>query len=853
MKKLLLLLTLSACVAPSWGVTLTPAEALSRLYASPDNAARHVAPSANTQLKFTVMTPQANPAIYVFSQPDNSLMFVGADDLALPLLGYTDTSVNGDIPPQLQGWLDNYALEIGQASKAAAHGATSPEAKSAPGEATPARSQTSRPPVFCLLPSNWNQSTPYNNLCPTVNGNKCYTGCTATAAAQIMNYHKYPSQGTGSITYTPNEGRSGNGLYTSPLSLDFSTVTFDWDNMVANYETTSTTSAQQTAVATLMKAVGYAAQMDYGTNASGAAASVCLQGMKDYFGYNTAGINLSRQNFSLEAWENLLYENLGKVGPVLYSGFNLTSAGHAFVCDGYYGGYYHFNWGWGGSYNGFFTLTALTPAGEGIGGNGSGDYSFDQNVCLNITKPDGATIEIDIAPFYTRGNLTASIDGSFLVISSDQNWAALNQSSQTHKETFAARIVGEDGEEYLLPWYYSYSELPPNYGMRTLNFPLNVTLPDGSYKVYLMCKAYGAPDSEFTPTSTTVGSVDFARLIVNDGNFSVEAVEPPSLEITDFEVETALYLFTDFRISYTVANTSEVEILDGVQPYIYTKTTASASNAALRAASTPGTSMAAVGDGVLYDLLPGDGKSYTQTSGMTCYTASVPSGQVYIGLRSSNTGQILAEKAVTLGNKPASPSLSLNRFNFEGNANSADANDLRFNVGVSCASGYMAAPVRVVIFPKQTGTVYSITDLKSNSLFLSAGQSEDVTVAGAFPQGETGKSYFAIPYNGSNQLGSNRVYFTVGTQVSSTDEVNDGLSDAPVAITLDRATSAILVSAPQDILSLEVYSIDGRLMTAEGVINGDCGAIPVTGLPAGILIVRVTLSDGTLATAKLAN
>ena len=58
---------------------------------------------------------------------------------------------------------------------------------------------------------------------------------------------------------------------------------------------------------------------------------------------------------------------------VLYSGFN-ESSGHQFVIDGYDGkGFFHVNWGWGGSEDGYFTLATLNPDAKGIGGGPSGN------------------------------------------------------------------------------------------------------------------------------------------------------------------------------------------------------------------------------------------------------------------------------------------------------------------------------------------------------------------------------------------------------------------------------------------------------------------------------------------------
>ena len=47
--------------------------------------------------------------------------------------------------------------------------------------------------------------------------------------------------------------------------------------------------------------------------------------------------------------------------PVQVSGHG--SGGHAFICDGYNPNTdkFHFNWGWGGSYDGWFDMALLTP------------------------------------------------------------------------------------------------------------------------------------------------------------------------------------------------------------------------------------------------------------------------------------------------------------------------------------------------------------------------------------------------------------------------------------------------------------------------------------------------------------
>lgn len=853
-KTILLSFTLTAGMLCAWGTPLTPEQALSRLEGSTNGALRISGNNKPTLLR-TVNTPDNTPAIYLFSRNDNSIMFVGADDLAEPMLGYTDVTPSGEMPPQLEWWLSEYARQIGHTEAAIKRlPAGQADRQTDTPHAQPLAS-TIRPAVWNFVPTTWNQDSPYNNLCPTVNGTRCYTGCTATAAAQVMKYHNYPPKGNGTKTYTPNQGISGSGLYTSQLSLDLSNVTFDWDNMLGSYANNAGTAAQKTAVAQLMQAVGYVAEMNYGTNASGASSFTCMEGMQEYLGYNEAAIGLNRQNFSREAWENLIYENIKTVGPVLYSGFNLTSAGHAFVCDGYYNGYFHFNWGWGGNYDGFFKLTALTPAGEGIGGNGSGDYSFDQTAVLNLTKPDAPTIDIDIPAIASKGNLQGSLSGNTLTLTTDQNWGVIyNQSLQTIRTTLAIKIIPESGEPVFARWYYSYSDLPTGYGFGSADFTLPGNLSDGSYKIYLMAAEFDngyPPYSEYTEVANTVGAINYVNLTVSGGAYSVENVPAPSFEISDFELLTPLYLFTDFKISYKVSNNSGVEILDGIQPCIYTKASGAPSSDGIFRATV--SNPAAVGDGILYDLTPGEDQATTQTSGMTCYTATVPSGQVYIGLRSANTGEILAEKAVPLGNKPAAPSVTATSYAFNGTADNADANNLSFNVGLSCSSGYLANNIRIYFFPEKGGT--SINHIASENIFLEAGKSTTATVNGAFKEGVEGTRYMTLPYilndSGLSPLSDKRVYVTIGKAISAIDEIADETAADRTLVTYDRQSAAMAVKAPAAISAVEVYTIDGRRGAAEVTLDGDFASINLNAMPLGAVIIKVTLANGEVIVEKV--
>ena len=77
--------------------------------------------------------------------------------------------------------------------------------------------------VTPLLKSKWGQSEPYNELCGYP-----YTGCVATAMAQIMRYHRWPAQGKGENGYKV-------AAYDDDVYVDFSQSHYDWDNMLDDY------------------------------------------------------------------------------------------------------------------------------------------------------------------------------------------------------------------------------------------------------------------------------------------------------------------------------------------------------------------------------------------------------------------------------------------------------------------------------------------------------------------------------------------------------------------------------------------------------------------------------------------
>ena len=228
-----------------------------------------------------------------------------------------------------------------------------------------------------LLISIWNQGAPYNYLCPadpTGPGGHVYAGCVATAMAQIMYYWRYPEHGTGSHGYTWNPY--------GYLFADFGNTTYKWDEMV------NSINSQNFGMAQLQLQLGISADMMYSGSGSGAYSEDAAEALRNNFGYDQSLEIVYRDNYPYEAWKTLLRSQIDLSQPMYYHGYG--SGGHAFNVDGYQDTlYFHFNWGWGGSYNGFYHLNNLNPGGSNFNNDQAAIINFFPGE--NYTTPCGQT------------------------------------------------------------------------------------------------------------------------------------------------------------------------------------------------------------------------------------------------------------------------------------------------------------------------------------------------------------------------------------------------------------------------------------------------------------------------------
>ena len=322
--------------------------------------------------------------LYIFST-DNSFVVMPADDRAMPILGYSLTGkfAIGDMPDNLRMWLQSYDEQIQQLinNNSEPSGEIARQWRDLANRASQLEGQ--RTVVNPMITTTWDQGYPYNYCCPSAsggNGGHVYTGCVATAMAQIIKFHNAPVHGIGSHSYT-------HSTY-GPQTADFNSTTYSWSNMPNSINSNSPQS-QINAVATLMYHCGVSVDMNYGVSSSGAFPSAIASALRNHFNFSQSTTYVERNDYSDTQWITMIQNELLAYRPVVYGGHNsANTSGHSFLCDGFdtgtYGDlYFHFNWGWSGTYDGHFSINDMTP-GEGGAGGGDHNYSYFQDAVIYI-------------------------------------------------------------------------------------------------------------------------------------------------------------------------------------------------------------------------------------------------------------------------------------------------------------------------------------------------------------------------------------------------------------------------------------------------------------------------------------
>lgn len=310
-------------------------------------------------------TQQDINCFYIFNVT-GGFVIVSGDDRAVPILAYS-TEGNFDsqnIPVQMADLLDNYADEM---LAILASPQTDNRLTKSAWDAILQQKGNAKDTVLLepLIHTTWAQTNYYNDLCPAdpngPNGH-ALVGCIAVVMGQLMKYWEYPTTGQGSYGYNCNFAGYGNGYGNyGYLSADFGNTTYDYANMPDKL-TWATDSVKRLAVATLLYHCGIGANTVYGSVGSMANTNYMVSALTNFFRFESDVRYVTRDSYSSTQWLEMMKTELDSLQPFCYGGTG-NQGGHAFICDGYSeDGYFHVNWGWNGTHNGYFLLSDMSPA-----------------------------------------------------------------------------------------------------------------------------------------------------------------------------------------------------------------------------------------------------------------------------------------------------------------------------------------------------------------------------------------------------------------------------------------------------------------------------------------------------------
>lgn len=519
---------------------------------------------------------------YIYNvEGDGGFIIVAGDDRVPTILGYTDSGRYdaAALPDGLRALLADYATQMAQIDSLAPDSAQMAMPKRA---ASVQVAIPSRHYVAPLLPTLWNQKTPYNAQCPIYNksdgtssGVRSATGCVATALGQMMALYRYPAATKKDIpSYSFSSG--GKSIKMDAIAKG---TTIDWAHIKDTYGGSYTT-AEADAIARLMVIVGTSCNMVYGA-ASGSNMQSGVQMLREVMGYDESVRNVCRTSYTQAEWVALLYNEVAEGRPVGYRANSAVSGGHAFVIDGYdTDDLFHVNWGWGGASNGFFRISVLyqSEATSLSTANGRG-FSIDQEAIIGVKPSDGVT---------TGGSTAITLSGRGMSVSGNTiTLTFTNFTGASMNGYVGVGVISADG---------SIDDLASNMTLLSNNYEITKTftissLPAGTHRIVPIFRKFGEsqwqvctdPDREYVSALSAGGKItltlypqDTSKLSVKTWSFVNNRVAGVAQHIkvtignTGGDYAGPLYLFASTNASSPGAavNSGGVSLVGGMDSQV---------------------------------------------------------------------------------------------------------------------------------------------------------------------------------------------------------------------------------------------------------------------------------------------
>ena len=348
---------------------------------------------------------EEDPTFYVFNNPDGEgFVIVSGDSNTRSIIGYSfegNISAPDEIPSPMQDYLSCIDAEVKYVRE---------NITSTGNNLKNYNENIAGTPIVEIETAKWGQGAPFNKFCKTYTGvSGAQTGCVPTAFAIVMRHHQWPSHGNGTLTWY-YDGDGDEATYDPIEELtDLSARNYDWGNMPLSFS--SYTEEQATQVATIMSDLGKAFGVSYSTSNDGTSVSDpgSTQLMNKYFNYSNVTVSSLRYGDDIDSWIQQLKGSLANNNPVPYAAYNsVTGSRHMFVVDGYTDtDYFHFNWGWSGSDNGWYQLTTMTPGGYNYSYGNDTDKQVHR-AYINFKPNKEVTISVNVDPSEAG---TITIDG----------------------------------------------------------------------------------------------------------------------------------------------------------------------------------------------------------------------------------------------------------------------------------------------------------------------------------------------------------------------------------------------------------------------------------------------------------
>ncbi len=729
MKKILPLI----CMISSCGIAVanpvSPDQALARL--SKLSEVKTYSRAAVAQAPMELISTEGN--LYVFTSGEGFVV-LPADDAAPALLAFSDTGrFDCTDNPGLAYWMDFYNSQLetlkSRSQTVQANVASAGEVR------------TKRADIAPLLTTEWNQESPYNELCPKVDGRETVTGCVATAMAQAMKFYNYPAHGKGSHSYFWRPGEE-------ELTFDYENTTFEWDLMTDRYDKNSS-EASRHAVAQLMLGCGISVDMHYEPGESGAATMAMGTALIDIFGYSPALWMPNRSFYGYYEWEDMIYEELSNNHPVLYSGAG-TAGGHQFICDGYRdGGYFHFNWGWGGLSNGYFLLNALNPADLGVGG-GAGGFNTSQVATLGM-RP-AADGDKPVYLFYNTIAFTTDVKSvkegdDFRCGGEYFNYSLYTMPDGSRLGMRFKEVNGTESFYAEGPDVAGYHPDDGRYDLQ-VRFP---ALADGTYEITPALKV----DGRWYDVRMPVGLSQSVTAVVQDKVATITNTEGAVIKITDITIPGTIYRNHDFPLTFKAQNSSEAEYYGSVTPTLI---------------NADGTEVAKSQFRPL-DVIPSSDENVTDyiADFEALKDQEFPAGEYKLVFK-DESGQTVSDPiSVTVDIMTAETAFTITDFKLDDADPVTDPTKVTFSFTLNCTSGVFFSDVELVIFPGDGG--YDVYHKDSDRTYLTAGESAHSSVEADLQDLKDGE-YLALIYS-SGKAVSDRVYFKLKRDSSGISEITD--------------------------------------------------------------------------------